>query len=50
MKNLLIRSLNSGGTMGHGKLVTSIANFLSRKKKNVTILSDIPFSKNFDVN
>jgi len=50
MKRVLIISLNSGGTMGHGKIIISLANFLSQKKKQVTILSDIPFSKNFDVN
>lgn len=50
MKNILIISLNSGGTMGHGKIITSLANFLSKKDKNVTILSDMPFSRNFDVN
>ncbi len=25
MKNVLIMSLNSGGTMGHGKMITSLA-------------------------
>lgn len=49
MKNILIISLNSGGTMGHGKIITSIANFLSKNEKRVTILSDMPFTKNFDV-
>lgn len=49
MKNILIISLNSGGTMGHGKIITSLANFLSKNNKNVTILSDMPFSRNFDV-
>jgi len=50
MKKVLIISLNSGGTMGHGKIITSLANFLVHKKKEVTILSDMPFSNNFDVN
>jgi UDP-N-acetylglucosamine:LPS N-acetylglucosamine transferase len=50
MKNILIISLNSGGTMGHGKIITSLANFLSKNKKNVTILSDMSFSRNFYVN
>ncbi len=49
MKRVLIISLNSGGTMGHGKIITSLANFLLQEKKQVTILSDMPFSKNFDV-
>ena len=49
MKNILIISLNSGGTMGHGKIVTALANFLSKNNKNITILSDMPFSRNFDV-
>jgi len=49
MKNILIISLNSGGTMGHGKIITSLANFLSKNNKNVTILSDMPFSRNFDI-
>lgn len=46
--NVLIISLNSGGTMGHGKIITSLANFLS-PKKHVTVLSDIPFSRNFEI-
>ncbi len=50
MNRFLIISLNSGGTMGHGKIITSLANFLSQKNKQVIILSDMPFSKNFDVN
>lgn len=50
MKKIMLISLNSGGTMGHGKLITSLANFLSQKGKQVFILSDMPFSKNFDVN
>ena len=50
MKNIMIISLNSGGTMGHGKIITSLTNFLLQKKKHVTILSDMPFSKNFNVN
>ncbi|PIZ79797.1 hypothetical protein COY00_03135 [Candidatus Pacearchaeota archaeon CG_4_10_14_0_2_um_filter_35_33] len=50
MKNIMIISLNSGGTMGHGKIITSLANFLSQKKKHVTILSDMHFSKNFNIN
>lgn len=49
MKNVLIISLNSGGTMGHGKIITSLANFLSKNDKNVTILSDMPFFRNFNV-
>jgi len=49
MKNILIISLNSGGTMGHGKIITSLANFLSRRNKNVTILSDMSFSRNFNI-
>ena len=35
--------------MGHGKIITSLANFLSKNNKNVTILSDMPFSRNFDI-
>ena len=50
MNGVLIISLNSGGTMGHGKIITSLANFLSQKGKQVTILSDMLFSKNFNVN
>lgn len=50
MKKILIISLNSGGTMGHGKLITSLADFLSKKNKKVTILSDMSFSRNFDIN
>jgi UDP-N-acetylglucosamine:LPS N-acetylglucosamine transferase len=50
MNRILIISLNSGGTMGHGKIITSLANFLSQKEKQVIILSDMPFSRNFDVN
>ena len=49
MKNILIISLNSGGTMGHGKIITSLAKFLSKNNKNVTIMSDMSFSRNFDV-
>ena len=49
MNRVLIISLNSGGTMGHGKIITSLANFLSQKKKKLTILSDMPFSRNFYV-
>jgi len=49
MKNILIISFNSGGTMGHGKIITSLANFLSKKNKNVTILSDMSFSRNFNI-
>jgi len=49
MNKILVISLNSGGTMGHGKIITSLANFLSEKNKKVTILSDMPFIKNFDV-
>ena len=49
MKNILLVSLNSGGTMGHGKIITSLANFLSKKNKSITILSEMPFSKNFDL-
>ncbi len=49
MKRVLIISLNSGGTMGHGKIVSSLANYLSNKNKEVTILSDMPFTKNFDL-
>lgn len=50
MKNILIISLNSGGTMGHGKIISSLANFLSQKGKQIMILSDMPFSRNFDLN
>jgi predicted glycosyltransferase len=50
MNRILIISLNSGGTMGHGKIITSLANFLSQKGKQVTILSDMSFSKNFEIN
>jgi len=50
MKNILIISLNSGGTMGHGKIISSLANYLSEKKKEVTILSDMPFTNNFILN
>jgi len=50
MNRVLIVSLNSGGTKGHGKIITSLANFLSQKKKRIIILSDMLFSKNFDVN
>lgn len=50
MKKVLIISLNSGGTMGHGKILSSLANFLINKKKQVTILSDMPFTKNFILN
>lgn len=50
MKNVLIISLNSGGTMGHGKIITSLANFLLKNDKNVTILSDMLFSRNFNLN
>lgn len=49
MKNILIISLNSGGTMGHGKIISSLANYLTNKKKEVTILSDMPVTKNFDL-
>gem|GEM_PF-2783850 len=35
--------------MGHGKITTSLANFLSKNNKNVTILSDMPFSRNFNI-
>ena len=49
MNRVLIISLNSGGTMGHGKIITSLANFLSPKNKRVTILSDMPFIKNFNL-
>jgi len=49
MKRILIVSLNSGGTMGHGKIISSLANFLSKSNKHVTILSDMPFSNNFEL-
>lgn len=49
MKRILVISLNSGGTMGHGKIISSLANFLSQKGKQITILSDMPFSRNFDL-
>ena len=49
MNRVLIVSLNSGGTMGHGKIITSLANFLSKKGKQVIVLSDMSYSKNFDV-
>ena len=49
MKRVLIISLNSGGTMGHGKIISSLSNYLSKKKKEITILSDMPFSNNFDL-
>ncbi len=50
MKEVLIISLNSGGTMGHGKIISSLANFLVGKKKGVTLISDMPFTKNFILN
>lgn len=49
MKKVLIISLNSGGTMGHGKIISSLANYLCEKNKEVTILSDMPFKKNFNL-
>lgn len=49
MKRILVISLNSGGTMGHGKILSSLANFLSQKGKQIMILSDMPFSRNFDL-
>lgn len=50
MKKVLVISLNSGGTMGHGKIISSLANFLVNKGKQVTILSDMPFTRNFILN
>ena len=50
MKNIMIISLNSGGTMGHGKIISSLANMLSKNNKGVTIVSDMPFSNNFNLN
>ena len=34
MKNVLLISLNSGGTMGHGRIITSLANHLIKSKNN----------------
>ncbi len=49
MKKILIISLNSGGTMGHGKIISSLANYLCEKNKEVTIFSDMPFKRNFNL-
>jgi len=49
MKRVLIISLNSGGTMGHGKIISSLANYLSKKNKKIILISDMPFSNNFDL-
>src|SRR3989344_1882922 len=50
MKKILIISLNSGGTMGHGRIITSLANLLYRKNKQIVIMSDVSFLKNFQLN
>lgn len=50
MKNVLIVSLNSGGTMGHGRIITSLSNDLVRFKKNVVIASEINYFKHFYLN
>ena len=50
MKNVLIISLNSGGTMGHGRIITSLANNLIELKKNVTIVSETDYSLFFTLN
>jgi len=50
MKNILIVSLNSGGTMGHGRIITSLANGLIKSKKNVTLVSETDYSHFFNLN
>ncbi len=49
MKNILIVSLNSGGTMGHGRIITSLANGLVKYKKNVTVVSETDYSHFFNL-
>ena len=50
MNNVLIVSLNSGGTMGHGKIIAYLSNSLANSKKNVIIASETNFAHffNFD--
>ena len=49
MKNVLLISLNSGGTMGHGRIITSLANHLIKSKNKVTIVSEVDYSHFFSL-
>ena len=47
MKNIGIVSLNSGGTMGHMSLTTTLANELIKGGFKTFLLSDHDYSKSF---
>ncbi|MEK6858273.1 MAG: glycosyltransferase [Nanoarchaeota archaeon] len=49
MNNVLIVSLNPGGTMGHGRIVTSLSNNLIKYKKKVTLVSETNYAYFFNI-